>query len=124
MPQDLRLDPQTGDLAIGADGNLGLIGGAEAVAQQVRVTLQIGRGEIYQSPGVGLDWLTYATLPDELIAGDVRGVVDSVPGVVDVDVVAERTGARLEVRVAGVVDLQDRRERIRFSESLTIGAGG
>jgi len=53
----------------------------------------------------------------------VRGVCDSVPGVTEVDAVAERRGSEAIVTVTATVDLVDRDQRLNVTEQVTISIG-
>jgi hypothetical protein len=51
-----HIDPETRDLVFGPDGDITLSYGLDTVAQCVRVTLQVYKGEFPLDPGHGTDY--------------------------------------------------------------------
>lgn len=66
----LRIDPVTHDLVLDKEGSLQVIGGAETVAQCVRLTLETFKGEWFLDPRHGTAY--------EEIIGDASGDPEAV----------------------------------------------
>lgn len=54
---DLRLDPDTGDLALSDAGDLQLTTGGEEIVQRLRLRLSSQRGEWLLNTSWGVDWM-------------------------------------------------------------------
>lgn len=89
----LKIDPVTHDMVIDGDGSLAMISGAETVAQCVRLTLEVFKGEWFLDTGHGTDY--------EQIVGDGSGDPETVLRAAIFQETAVRYIDRLSVRRAG-----------------------
>ena len=80
--RSLALDPVTGDLVLTA-GRLGLVSGADVVAQRLRNRLRLWRGEWFIDRTVGIPYLTqvFGKVPQSQVEALLRAAILSCPGV-------------------------------------------
>jgi hypothetical protein len=80
---DLRIDPITGDLDY-QGGLVAVVTGQEALAQRIRLRLQVWRGEWFLNPDFGTPYRQQILGKDgfALIDPVLRSVILSVPGVI------------------------------------------
>lgn len=87
MAKDIKVDSQTGDLALAEDGDLAIVEGAEWVEQACRVGLQVFRGEYYLDEEEGVPMFEQVLVKNPSLAAIrqvYRSELLSVPGVRDV----------------------------------------
>jgi hypothetical protein len=101
---DLKIDPETGDLAIGPDGGFVMVSGREGVAQLVRIRLKLFKDEWFLNLDAGVPYydeilgekfsdLTLRRLITEQIMG--KHGLARVPGVVGISSLGIEYDARL-----------------------------
>ena len=107
----LRIDPTTRDITLDADGIIQTVAGDEAIAQNVRLTLDVWRGELPFDPTHGTDYeRIMGKKPGELEEDEVPEVIrDAIlqePGVAEVENVEYRfgEGRELEISATGRLD--------------------
>lgn len=84
---DIALDPTTNDLDLSAGGDLYLISGTAAIAQQIGIRLRTYQGELFFAADEGMPYLESVlvrpvNLP--LVETLYRDAILSVPGVLDI----------------------------------------
>lgn len=83
--RDLKLD-SFGDLAI-ENGDFVLLEGIDAIAQEIRIAVQLWRGEYAFDGDLGIDWqsLLQKGVDDSTIAAALRKTIAAIVGVSSVD---------------------------------------
>lgn len=107
----LRIDPTTRDITIDDAGDFQIVAGDEATAQNVRLTLDVWRGEFPFDPTHGTDYERImgkkpGELEDDEVPEVVRDAILQEPGVAEVENVEYKfaEGRELEIRAAGRLD--------------------
>jgi hypothetical protein len=84
---DLKLNEQTGDLDVGADGDLSLVDGIDAIRQHLKIRLQFFRGEWFLDTRLGVPYFEeiLRKSPDlNVVQSLFRDVIRTTPGVVEI----------------------------------------
>jgi hypothetical protein len=104
--QDLKLDPDTGDLVI-ADGDLVLVSGIDAVAQLIRGYLLLFRGEWFLDESAGIPYFEDILVKNpnlSAIREIFRQTLLEVPGVLSVESLSLELSAERTLSVDWKVD--------------------
>lgn len=83
---DLKLDPETGDLALGSDGGLQFVSGLEGVAQLVKIRLRLFRGEWFLNLDAGVPYyeeILGEKFSDTILRRRLLEAINGTPGVVE-----------------------------------------
>jgi hypothetical protein len=81
---DLAIDPATGDLAFDDLGELVLVDGADAVAQEIQTRLRWWRGEWFLDTSRGVPYLESILVKgvtEATVRAILKGEIEAVPGV-------------------------------------------
>lgn len=108
----LRIDPTTRDIIMDETGAFQTVAGDEAVAQNVRLTLDVWRGEFPFDPSHGTDYeRIMGKKPGELEEDEVPEVIrDAIlqePGVAEVENVEYKFGEGRELEISAVERLNN-----------------
>lgn len=99
MPADVRMTGQDRDLLF-TDGWADSASDAELSAQQVEAALTIGQGEWLTDATAGVPWLIYLTSKNwspSQVQEDVKRVLEDVPQVAVLSVVATHSGRTISI---------------------------
>lgn len=84
---DLKLNDQTGDLEIGADGDLILVDGIDSIRQHLKIRLQFFRGEWFLDQRLGIPYFeeVLRKAPDlNVVQSLLRDAIRTTPGVLGI----------------------------------------
>jgi len=84
---DLKLDPATGDLALGADGGLQFATGIDGVAQLVKIRLLLFKEEWFLNLDAGIPYyeeILGEKFSDTVLRRRLAEAITSTPGVVEI----------------------------------------
>lgn len=103
----LRIDPASRDISFDEGGIMQTVSGDEAIAQNVRLTLEVWRGEFPLVPNHGTDYDRILgkkpnELEDDEVPEVVRDAIFQEPGVAEIDAVDYKIeGRSIEVAATG-----------------------
>lgn len=123
MPQDLKCDPNTGDLVVATDGDIEELDDTQSALQDLRVRLRMIRQESLLTPGAGMDLDELsAGLPLDLVAGMIRTEAEQVAGMSQVlveptvdQIPADRI---VPFRLRATLSLSDRIEDLKIIDEV------
>ncbi len=84
---DLKINETTGDLEIGADGDLIIVTGADAIRQHLRIRLQFFLGEWFLDRRLGVPYYEEILRKSpnlDVVTSILRDVIRSTPGVLSI----------------------------------------
>jgi hypothetical protein len=120
---DLKIDPETGDLALDDTGDVATVTGADAIAQHIRVRLGFVRGEWFLNTREGVPYFEEIWVKGADLARVKRVLLDAIvktPGVVACPVFAltDLGGRRWSLSFEAVADTG---ARLVFSDFVVGG---
>lgn len=121
---DLKINEQTGDLEIGADGDLIIVTGLDAILQHLRIRLQFFRGEWFLDTRLGIPYFeeVLRKAPDlNVVESILRDAIRETPGVISItsfELDFEGVSRKLSLDFAALTD----EGPLRFTEDFVIPA--
>lgn len=123
-----QVDASTGAL-VRENGSFVRLGGAEEIAQHIRVRLRLIRGEVQTNTTLGMRYLGFlldkATAPERK-EGEIIDTILGTPGVLSVDTFSSElneSNRELSVTFDGTGSVDDARRRIPLHDRFTVSLG-